>query len=143
LIWSRLGFSVAVYGRLVSRLSSTVAGCLEGRFTQRANLPVPRSEDVRGARERPLMTTVCRPFWHGHGTAVAIHAWRVSSGWNKAGHPLPCGRSSATLSELRFLISALLIVSGVFPQPCALIVPPPAPSLHHHDDLPSPRQAPG
>ena len=26
---------------------------------------------------------------------MAIHAWRVSSGWNKAGHPLPCGRSPA------------------------------------------------
>jgi hypothetical protein len=24
-------------------------------------------------------------------------AWRVSSGWNKARHPLPCGRSSAML----------------------------------------------
>jgi len=34
------------------------------------------------------MTAVSRLFWHGHGTAVAIYARRVSSGWNKAGHPL-------------------------------------------------------
>jgi hypothetical protein len=40
------------------------------------------------------------------------------------------GRASSALrqifnniSDLRFLISALLIVSGVFPQRCALIVP--------------------
>jgi hypothetical protein len=25
--------------------------CLEGRFTQRVNLPLPRSEAVRGVRE--------------------------------------------------------------------------------------------
>ena len=62
---------------------------------QRVNLAEPRSEAVRGARKRPLMTAVSRPFRHRCGTAVA-DAWRVSSGWNKARHPLPCGRSSAT-----------------------------------------------
>ena len=41
------------------------------------------------------------------------------------------------VSDLRFLISALLIVSGVFPQRCAFIVPPLGLCLHHHDDLSS------
>jgi hypothetical protein len=31
-------------------------------------------------RERPLLTEVSRPFWHGHGTAMAIHAWASVQG---------------------------------------------------------------
>jgi hypothetical protein len=33
---------------------------------------MPRSEVVRGARGRPLMTEVFRPFWHGRGTDASI-----------------------------------------------------------------------
>jgi hypothetical protein len=42
--------------------------CLKVCFTQRVNQPMPRSQAVRGVRERPLATAVFRPFWHGHGT---------------------------------------------------------------------------
>jgi len=66
----------------------------------------------------------------GSGTlrlAGFVDSWTplliTSPGWNKAGHPLPCGRCSATFLTCVFLISTLLIVSGVFPQRCALIVP--------------------
>jgi hypothetical protein len=38
-------------------------------------------------------------------------------------------------SDLRFLISTLLMVSGIFPQRCALIVPAGV-TLYRHDDLP-------
>ena len=41
---------------------------LEGCFMQRVNLYGARSEAVSGARERPRLTAVFRPFWHGHGT---------------------------------------------------------------------------
>jgi hypothetical protein len=42
----------AVLARLLDQGSIVgVTSCLEGRFTQRVNLHVPRSEAVRGARE--------------------------------------------------------------------------------------------
>jgi hypothetical protein len=43
--------------------------CLEGRFRQGVNLRVSRSEAVRHARARPLVTAVSRPFWHESGTS--------------------------------------------------------------------------
>ena len=89
---------------------------------RRVNLRVPRSEAVRGARARPPMTTVSRLFWHGHGTAVAIQAGASVQGGIRQGILCPAA-SLGNVSDLRFLISALLIVSGIFPQRCALIVP--------------------
>ena len=93
---------------------------------------VERLRASKAARPPGYKTVITFPFAVG---------W-FSPGWNKAGHPLPCG-SLSNVSDLRFLISTLLIVSGILLQRCALIVPPLAPSLHLHDDRPSPRQAPG
>jgi hypothetical protein len=45
---------------------------LQGRFTQRVNLLVPRSKAVRGTRELPLMAEVFRLFWHECGTYASI-----------------------------------------------------------------------
>ncbi len=53
---------------LSSGQGRTLTGCLEGRFRQGVNLRMPTSEAVRSARRRPLVTAVCRPFWHGRGT---------------------------------------------------------------------------
>ena len=61
--------------------------------------------DQPGAAEQLLRTPW--PGRHRHalgrmwpGVVVACH-W-VSSGWNKAGHPLPCGRSLARLLTCAF-----------------------------------------
>ena len=43
------------------------------------HLHLPRSEAVRGARERPLLTAVSCPFWHG--------TWHVSGGQHLASPP--------------------------------------------------------
>ena len=60
---------------LRSRDGTGVTRSLEGRFRQGVNLHLPRSEAVRGARERPLLTAVIRPNWHGRGTSPAASTW--------------------------------------------------------------------
>lgn len=46
--------------------------CLGGRSAQGVDLRMPRSDAVHGARRRPLVTAVFRPFWHGRGTDASI-----------------------------------------------------------------------
>jgi hypothetical protein len=56
-------------GNTSLRINSAANGCLEVSFTQRVNLHLPRSEAVRGVRERPLLTALSPPVlartWHG------------------------------------------------------------------------------
>jgi hypothetical protein len=61
-----------------------VTGCLEGRFTQRVNQPVRRSEAVHVIRRCPLTTAIFRP--KKRPTTRAVHARRLGPG----GQALPC-----------------------------------------------------
>ncbi len=53
---------------------SRLTGCLEGRFTQRVNLHIPRSQASCGSRHLPFVPVVFRLFWHERGTPCLGHA---------------------------------------------------------------------
>jgi hypothetical protein len=83
-------------------------------------LPVSRSHT---AKIRPL------------GLSASI-ADGFSPGWNKAGHPLPCGRSSATVLTCVFSSQHFSSYPASSRSDVPSLCPPLASSLHQYDDQP-------
>ena len=50
--------------------------CLGVRFAVGPGLRTPTSGTIHRAHERPLVTLIVRPFWHGYGT----QDWRFRGG---------------------------------------------------------------
>lgn len=97
---------LAPLGTEVRHFAVTVS--LEVCFTQRVNLPVPRSEAVRGVRGCPQVTAVFRSFWHARGTLRS-----TMSDLSLVRHCQPVGhrrspgnlasRAALSIASLRFL----------------------------------------
>jgi hypothetical protein len=76
----------------------------------RISLLLPLRTSTSSQRASPILTLKCQSVAHGSGggwpptalplaclwPGVAVACRLVPPGWNKAGHPLPCGKSSAT-----------------------------------------------